>query len=537
MQSWFQFELDGELYRVEKEAIHLSLADFLARLDPAFQYFAQGDPWKGGQPVILGDMESGIPRFRLIDAGLTLMPMLAGRQIWTPGGIASTDPDHPVNLAFSGNQFESGEEQYGKVRTLLFEGFYRPDLRRRRQLNEQFDCLISRTMNVPAIRQSASTVFAAAEQIRHDAARKVRRSEQQDQLWSGRRDIYQDAFSKALFQIGKRPEFRYVDDSNCRFYRPGTLIDLLRLMREYPDAQLIAGGTELARNSRQTEWPNLISLEGVEELNTITAADDYWEIGAAVSLTRISEAIGRECPSFNKILRRFASRPIRNRATLGGYFATAWPAGQITPLFIALDARVMLLSDEGERDAPVSRFFEENGATILRPGEMIRSIVLPRATEALLESRGMTARICDVYTVAPRHNLAEPFLTGAFALELREKLVARAWLAFSGISRSPFRVREAEETIAGKPWNEDTMLKILPLLHRAAAELQDSPEDNRNKQGKLRQAYRKQLITTFFQKFFYQHPDPESIKPENHLGSTQLDQPFFDATTGKTFGS
>ncbi len=533
MQSWFQFDLDGESLRVEKEATHLSLAEFLARLDPVFAYFTHGKPWRGGSPVILGDLESDIPRFRLVDAGLMLMPMLAGRQVWTPVGIKNADPDHPVNVALSRGHFESGSERNGTITALMFEGFYRPDLRRQGQMNDQFDCLLTRTMNVPVIRKSAAEVFASVEQIRHDAAQKAQRSGQQKQVWTGRRDIHEDCFSRKLFRMKAIPELSYVDDSKRRFYRPKTLIDLLRLRREYPNAQLIAGGTELAQKSSQVEWPNLISLEGVEELTHITTAKDYWEIGAAASLTRTSEVIGRECPPFNKILRRFGSRAIRNRATIGGNLATAWSAGQITPLLIALDARVMLLSDDGERDAPVSQFFEEDGKPILRPGEIIRSIIIPRSTESLLESRGMTSRICNVYTVSGRRNLAEPFITGAFAVELREKLVAKAWIAFSGISPAPFRIREVEETLAGKLWNEDNMFETLSLLHKATAKLPElQPGKNQNRED---QEYREQLVTTLFQKFFYQHPDAESVKPEKLTATgefARLDHPFFDAIPG-----
>ncbi|MCK5923758.1 MAG: hypothetical protein KAG66_22685, partial [Methylococcales bacterium] len=50
--------------------------------------------------------------------------------------------------------------------------------------------------------------------------------------------------------------------------------------------------------------------------------------------------------------------------------------------------------------------------------------------------------------------------------------------------------------------------------------------------GEADQEYRKQLVTTLFQKFFYQHPEPDSIKPENLTATgefAKLDQPFFDA--------
>ena len=108
-------------------------------------------------------------------------------------------------------------------------------------------------------------------------------------------------------------------------------------------------------------------------------------------------------------MRRFGSRAVRNRATLGGYLATAWETGQLTPLLMALNARVTLLSEDGERDAPISKFYTEGGGTILTTDEVIRSIIIPRHTESTLSDRGITTRLCDTYTVAPRRTLCEPY--------------------------------------------------------------------------------------------------------------------------------
>ncbi len=535
MQSWFSLELDGRPYRVEKDDTHLTLAQFLVQLDEIYADFSFGESWRGGCPVIVGQLEKDAPRFRLNDATLLLMPQLAGRQVWTPQGISNSDPNHPVNIALSSGIFESGSKRNGSLAAALFEGFYRPDLRRRGQMNDQFDSLVTRSLNVPSVRDAAARVFASVEQVRHEAAQKAEKSGKENQVWTGRKDIHEDRFSKRLFQLKEYAELNYVDGSKRRFYRPKTLVDLMRLKREYPEAQLIAGGTGLAQDSGKVEWPNLISVEGVDELNEIITDQDYWEIGSAVSLTRIAETIGRECPEFAKLMRRFGSRPVRNRATLGGYLATAWSQGQLSPLLIALNARVMLLSNDGERNAPVSQFFDKNGGTILQPGEIVRSVVIPRSTDSLLDSRGMTARICDAYSTGQRRNLVDPFVTGAFALELREKVVAKAWIAYSGLGKTPVRIKEAEEFLAGKTWNEDTMHAVLPVLHKSAgALLKAASEEEDDEEAAL---YRKQLVITLFQKFYYQHPDPDSVKPKNLSASNEigrLEQPFFDAITPLT---
>ncbi len=525
MQSWFKFELDGESCRVERENTHRTLASFLAGLDPCFSRFKTDASWRGGHLVVLGDIEGDRHRFRVVDAQLIMLPMLAGRNIWTPEGIRNSEPDHPVNLALQQGHLECGEARLDALVALMFEGYYRPDLRRQGQTNDQFDGIVTRSANVPAIREAAAQVFAATERLRHEAALRAEKSGEESTVWTGRKDIFGDRFTKGLFKLKSRSVLAYVDNEKNRFYRPGNLVELLRLKRDYPDASFVAGGTELVQKKDRAECPNLISLEGVKELNEFTTQEDGWEIGSVVPLTEIAEQIGRECQAFNKILRRFGSRAIRNRATLGGYLATAWPTGQLAPLLMALNVRVILLSEEGERDVPVASFFTRHGGTLLNPGEIIRSIIIPRSTESVLAARGITTRLCDTYTVAPRRALCEPYATGAFAVELRDRKIVKAWIAYSGIDEQPVRAREAEDFLAGKVWGEKTVFGVLPILN-------ESVKVTGTRDEIASSEYRKQLVVTLFQKFFSQHPSHESVRPETLTATgdfAKLDQPFFDA--------
>jgi xanthine dehydrogenase iron-sulfur cluster and FAD-binding subunit A len=526
MQSWYSFELDGEICRVEKEDTHGNLAAYLSRLDPCFSHFADDRAGRCPRLVVMGAIEGDRHRFRVVDAGLIMLAMLAGRQIWTPEGIRNAEPGHPVNLAFQDKQFECGEERLDALIALTFEGYYRPDLRRQSQINEQFDAIVSRTINVPAVRETVTQIFAATEQLRHEAALRAERSGQESTVWTGKRDIFGDRFTKPLFRLGERKGLHYVDGSKRRFFQPDNLVELLKLKREYPDAVFVAGGTSLAGSSGSVKYPNLISLEGVKELSSFLTTEDGWEIGATVPLTQVAEHIGRECLPFNKVLRRFASRPVRNRATLGGYLANAWSPGQLAPLLMALNARVILLSCDGERDAPLSQFYHASGGTILHPHEVIRSVIIPRANETILSARGITSRLCDVYTVGPRRTSCEPYATGAFAIELRDRQIAKAWLAYSGIEDMPGRAREAEEFLAGRVWEEKTLIGTLGILNRTV-------EVSARSQSNVAPEYRKQLVGTLFQKFFYQHPRHDSVRPESLTATgefARLDEPFFDVT-------
>ena len=150
--------------------------------------------------------------------------------------------------------------------------------------------------------------------------------------------------------------------------------------RKYPDARLIAGATELGLDitKRYQKFPTLISIEAIPELSAMTSTETEWTVGAATTLTRLDEKIGDEYPELRDMLLVFGSRQIRNRATLGGNLVTASPIGDSAPVLLALDAKVVLASATDERVLPLDEFFIDYRKTALQPGEILKSVIVPR---------------------------------------------------------------------------------------------------------------------------------------------------------------
>src|SRR5581483_3980392 len=113
--------------------------------------------------------------------------------------------------------------------------------------------------------------------------------------------------------------------------------------------------------------------------------------GAAATLTAIEEAVAPEYQSLAKMLAVFASRQIRNRATLAGNLVTASPIGDSAPVLLTLDASVVLASTLGERTLPLPEFFVGYRQTQLRPDEILKEIIVPRGTWA--SAQGLTRRV------------------------------------------------------------------------------------------------------------------------------------------------
>ncbi|HEX3729599.1 MAG TPA: FAD binding domain-containing protein, partial [Opitutaceae bacterium] len=273
-----------------------------------------------------------------------------------------------------------------------------------------------------------------------------------------------------------------------RFFRPASLAALFAVLGEHPQARLVAGATEIGveLNKKARPFPLLVSTEGVPELTAIAETPAAWRIGAAATLTAIEERLAGEYPALAKMLRVFASRQIRSRATLGGNLATASPIGDSAPLLLTLDASVVLASATAERTVSLAEFFTGYRQTVLRPGEIIREIVLPRGLSAGLVRRA------DFLKVSKRRELDISIVAAAFCLDCDARgVVRRARLAYGGVAAQPRRVPQAEAALEGRSLAEaaGAVGEIL------GAEFQPISD------ARSGAAYRSGLVVSLWQKF------------------------------------
>jgi xanthine dehydrogenase small subunit len=174
---------------------------------------------------------------------------------------------------------------------------------------------------------------------------------------------------------------------------------------------------------------------------------------------------------------QFASRLIRNGATLGGNIATASPIGDAAPVLLALEAAVVLASVGGEREVPVSDYFTGYRRTVRRPGELIRAVRIP------LPLSGTTA----FHKIAKRRFDDISSVAAGIALDVRDGVVARARIGLGGVAATPVRAHATEAALEGRPWDAATV--------RAAAEVmatEGTPIDDHRASA----AYRSAMLGT-----------------------------------------
>jgi Aerobic-type carbon monoxide dehydrogenase, middle subunit CoxM/CutM homologs len=137
--------------------------------------------------------------------------------------------------------------------------------------------------------------------------------------------------------------------------------------------------------------------------------------------------------------------------------------GDFAQAMIALDASVETQGVEGRREIPISELHRPLAdrpdlETVLEPGEMIEVIKVPHADFR----RSLYLKIRD------RASYEFAIASAAVALDLTEGSVRDARIALGGVAYRPWRARDAEDVLRGKPLNEDQTQRAAEVAFAAA---------------------------------------------------------------------
>jgi xanthine dehydrogenase YagS FAD-binding subunit len=291
-----------------------------------------------------------------------------------------------------------------------------------------------------------------------------------------------------------------------------------RLVAANPHATFLAGGTNLLDLMKEdVERPSeLVDLTRLK-LADIKATRAGVSIGALATNTDTANhpLIRRNYPLLTQTIVAGASGQLRNMATNGGnllqrtrcqyFYDTAMPCnkrepgtgcgaldglnrlhailgwsekcvatypGDMANALYALDAVVRVRDAAGrERTIPIADFHRLPGATPeqdtnLRHGDLITAIDLPKSNFA---TNSYYLKVRD------RASYAFALVAVAAALELDGGTIRQSRVVLGGVAHKPWRSREAEAALAGRPASEESFRQAAeaalknakPLAHNA----------------------------------------------------------------------
>jgi xanthine dehydrogenase small subunit len=226
------------------------------------------------------------------------------------------------------------------------------------------------------------------------------------------------------------------------FAAPANLSSLAALYAEHPDAVLVAGATDVGLwiTKQMRDLRKIIWLGRVKGLDTIEDSAAAITFGAGVTHAAAIPFLNAIDPDLGEMMRRFASKQVRNVGTIGGNIANGSPIGDAPPALIALGATLVLQRGASTRTMPLEYFFIAYGKQRREPGEFVRAVVAPKLA---------AQEHFRCYKISKRFDQDISAVMGAFKLRLVGTRVAEARIAFGGMAATPKRAPGAEAALSG----------------------------------------------------------------------------------------
>ena len=283
-----------------------------------------------------------------------------------------------------------------------------------------------------------------------------------------------------------------------RYWMPKTVKEAVRIKADCgPQSAFVAGGTDLYPNMkrRQQTPQDVIGLARIPGLARVRFGSGGLSIGAGVLLSNVESdsRCGREYPALVHAITEISTPLLRNMGTLGGnllldtrcnYYdqnyewrqaihfcmkkdgEICWVApgspkclavqsADSVPILIALGARAVLASRDGEREIPVERLYQNDGIHYLtkRPDELLTEIRVGKSDGW----RGAYKKL------RRRGSFDFPVLSVGAAVRCDGPTVLDARLVLGAVASAPLRLERAEMVLRGRP-----------LDHAAIAEAADA---------------------------------------------------------------
>ncbi|PML78508.1 xanthine dehydrogenase small subunit [Enterovibrio norvegicus] len=403
----------------------------------------------GACTVVLGEVVDGILSYRSVNACLTFVSALHGKQLITVEDLRDKKALHPVQQAMV--------EHHGSQCGFCTPGFIMS--------------MFALTKNKPNADKEETYEALAGNLCRCTGYRPIVEAALSLSQSQPIRDQFAELEKETIARLSNisPPELEHQFDGKSAF-TPQNSDELADVLLAHPNAKLLAGGTDLALEVTQfyRDIDELIYVGQVNDIKVVKETDTHIEIGANVPLTDVYSALTPHYPDFGTLIQRFASLQIRNQGTVGGNIANASPIGDAPPLLIALGASITLRRGDTVRDILLEDFFKGYKVTALQPSEFIHTIRIPKP---------QTNQTFKAYKISKRFDDDISAVCGAFHLtfgnDADSDVVTGVRIAFGGMAATPARATNSEQALLGKPLSINSIHAAMTALEQDFAPITD----------------------------------------------------------------
>ena len=241
-------------------------------------------------------------------------------------------------------------------------------------------------------------------------------------------------------------------------YEAYSVEEAVKLRLEHPEAQIIAGGTDVLVQMREGRraGKELISIQKISSMRGVTIDEqENIRIGSLTTFSHITHdpIIVEKINVLGEAVDMVGGPQIRNAGTIGGNTCNGVTSADSASTLFAWDAIIELTGKNGKRYLPIQDFYIKAGTVDINvaEGEIQTAILIPKASYE---------NTCGFYLKYGMRNAMEIATTGCSVncrLSADKTAFDRVRIAYGVAGPVPMRAPAAEEFINGKPITMETV--------------------------------------------------------------------------------
>ena len=398
----------------------------------------------GACTVVLGELKKNEIIYKAINACIAFIPTLQGKQLLVVEDLVTEKGDlHPVQ--------EAMVKYHASQCGFCTPGFVMSLFSMYKNHNSYNNELIKDSIAGNLCRCTGYRPII-------DAAKSLNKIDKSDQFTKNKKNII-----KLLKKINLKNIS--IENKGKKYFSPRTIKELKKVIKKNSNSHFLSGGTDLSLivTKEKKDINNIINLQAIDELDFIKEKNNNIEVGAATPLIKFEKFILKYYPDFNSVLKRYGSVQIRNVCTIGGNIATASPIGDTLPILLSLNSEIVIETTKNKKILPLKNFFLSYRKTKLKKGEFIYSIKIPIYKNNVFKA----------YKISKRFDDDISSLCASFNLEIVNKKIKKAIIAYGGMAEIPKRATNCENFLNNTNLSLDTFEKAKNFLEKDFAPIDD----------------------------------------------------------------
>jgi len=239
-------------------------------------------------------------------------------------------------------------------------------------------------------------------------------------------------------------------------YEAASVDDAIALLTAHPEAKIIAGGSDVLIKLREGKLAGceLVSIYKIDALRGISMEPNGTiRIRPLTSFSHITRdpIIQEHINVLGEAVDMVGGPQIRNIGTIGGNTCNGVTSADSASTLHAYDAIMEITGPEGVRQTPIRKFYISAGKVDLQPGELLTSILIPKASYEGYKGHYIK------YAMRNAMDIATLGCSVNCKLSADKKTLVDVRIAYGVAGPVPMRAETAEAAAKGKPVCKDTI--------------------------------------------------------------------------------